>query len=196
MAFLETIGEEAAEGRVSAQYLSERSSNGYLPNYVQTFSLRPEVYDAWAVLIGTIKANMDLRRYELVTLAAARALRSSYCSLAHGKILLDRFGGEEALRDLLVGGPPQDGVDRAVMELAAKVARDSTSVTVSDIDRLRRVGLNDKEILDVVLAASARAFFTKVIDGTGTRPDSEYRSMLGAELVEILSVGRPIEDPV
>ena len=118
MGFLDTIDEEAAEGRVAEQYQSERSSKGYLPNYIQAFSLRPEVYDAWAVLIDTIRANMDLRRYELVTLAAARALRSSYCALAHGKILLDRFVGEEDLRDLVVG-EPQDGVDRAVKERLA-----------------------------------------------------------------------------
>ena len=39
----------------------------------------------------TIAGGMDTRRYELATLAAARELRSSYCSLAHGKILAERF---------------------------------------------------------------------------------------------------------
>jgi hypothetical protein len=34
---------------------------------------------------------MDLRRYELATLAAAMRLRSSYCALAHGKELAERF---------------------------------------------------------------------------------------------------------
>jgi len=32
---------------------------------------------------------MDVRRYEPVTLAAARRLRSSYYSLAQGKVLLE-----------------------------------------------------------------------------------------------------------
>jgi hypothetical protein len=32
---------------------------------------------------------MDLRRYELATLAAARRLRSSYCCLAHGRVLAE-----------------------------------------------------------------------------------------------------------
>jgi uncharacterized peroxidase-related enzyme len=195
MSFLATIDEKAAQGRVAEQYDEARSSNGYVPNYVQMLSLRPEVYDAWRALIGTIRANMDLRRYELVTFAAARELRSSYCMLAHGKVLLDKFLDEKALRDLAVQ-PPLDQVDRAVMELAAKVAHDATSVTEMDIEPLRRLGLTDAEILDVVLAASARAFFTKVSDATGTRPDVEYRSLLGEEMVDILAVGRPIEDRV
>ncbi len=46
---------------------------------------RPEVLAGWAQLAGVIRTGMDLRRYELVTLAAARALRSTYCAMAHGR---------------------------------------------------------------------------------------------------------------
>ena len=61
-------------------------------NYERAFEARPDVYAAWGELLAAIKANMDLRRYELATLAAARRLRSSYCSLAHGKVLIEHFG--------------------------------------------------------------------------------------------------------
>ena len=194
MSFLETIDEGAARGKVAEQYEEERSPKGYVPNYVQTFSLRPEVFDAWASLITTIKKNMDLRRYELVTLAAAQALQSSYCSLAHGKILLDKFLDENALLDLVVK-PSGNDTDRAVMALAAKVAVDAPSVTEADIETIRRVGLTDQKIFDVILAAAARAFFTKVLDGTGTTPDREYRGLLGDDLIEALAVGRPVDGP-
>jgi alkylhydroperoxidase family enzyme len=61
-------------------------------NYERAFAGRPEVYAAWGALNGAVKAGMDLRRYELATLAAAQRLRSSYCSLAHGKVLREQFG--------------------------------------------------------------------------------------------------------
>ena len=51
------------------------------------FADRPAVLAAWVELNSAIKAHMDLRRYELATLAAARRLRSSYCCLAHGSVL-------------------------------------------------------------------------------------------------------------
>lgn len=60
------------------------------PNHELACGERPEVYAAWGQLNGAIKAGMDLRRYELATLAAARRLRSSYCCLAHGQVLADR----------------------------------------------------------------------------------------------------------
>ena len=52
--------------------------NASMPtNLERAFDDWPEVYAAWAQLNGAIKAGMDLRRYELATLAAARRLRSS-----------------------------------------------------------------------------------------------------------------------
>ncbi len=54
-----------------------------------------------------------------------------------------------------------DPSDLAVMELADKVALDATSVTQADIDGLRTLGLTDDDVLDVVLAAAARCFFSK-----------------------------------
>ena len=53
-------------------------------NFERAFAERPEIYAAWVQLNGAVKAGMDLRRYELATLAAAQRLRSSYCCLAHG----------------------------------------------------------------------------------------------------------------
>ena len=77
------------------------------------------------------------------------------------------------------------------MELADKVAHDAASVTQADIDGLRDVGLTDREILDVVLAAAARCFFSKTLDALGVEPDAKY-SELEPNLRATLTVGRPI----
>ena len=42
-------------------------------NFERAFTPRPDVYRAWQQLNGAIKAEMDPRRYELATLAAARS---------------------------------------------------------------------------------------------------------------------------
>ena len=61
-------------------------------NFERAFAERPEVLAAWVQLNTAIKAGMELRRYELATLAAARRLRSSYCCLMHGSVLAEQFG--------------------------------------------------------------------------------------------------------
>ena len=162
-------------------------------NYERAFAERPEVYAAWGQLVGAIKAGMDPRRYELATLAAARRLRSSYCCLAHGTVLLEQF--EEPVRDIALDhrAAGLGKVDVAVMDLAERVVDDAASIGDADLQRLRDLGLSETEIMDVVLAAAARCFFAKTLDALGVRPDANYRA-LEPELREALVVGRPIAE--
>jgi uncharacterized peroxidase-related enzyme len=191
--FIETVPESQATGTVADMYERDREAYGELPNFTRAFSPRPDVYAAWRQLNGAIRANMDLRRYELATLAAARRLRSSYCTLAHGSVLMDKFLDPDTVRALVDDHRTADldPGDRAVMELADKIAHDATSVTQADIDRLRILGLADGDILDVVLAAAARCFFSKTLDALGAEPDAKY-SALEPGLRNTLTVGRPI----
>jgi alkylhydroperoxidase family enzyme len=162
-------------------------------NFERAFEERPDVLAAWVELNTTIKANMDLRRYELATLAAARRLRSSYCALAHGSVLIESFDApvREIALDRNVAG--LDQVDVAVMDLAERVVDDATSIDDAELQRLRDLGLSDAEIMDVVLAAAARCFFSKTLDALGVKPDAKYAE-LEPELREVLVVGRPIAE--
>jgi uncharacterized peroxidase-related enzyme len=163
------------------------------PNFQAAFSLRADVYEAWQQLLGTLKTGMDPRRYELATMAAARRMRSSYCMLAHGSVLIEQYMPPEELQAVVTDhhAAGLDEVDVAIMDLAEKVADDATSVTQADVDRLRALGLSDKDVLDVVLTAAARCFFTKVVDGVGAQPDPKFAA-LEPRLREALVVGRPI----
>ena len=160
-------------------------------NYGRAFAERADVYAAWQQLNGAIKAGMDLRRYELATLAAARRLRSSYCCLAHGKVLLEQFG--EPVREIALDhrAAGLDDVDVAVMDLAEKVVDDASSIDDADLQPLRDLGLSGTDIMDVVLAAAARCFFAKTTDALGVLPDASYNE-LDADFREVLVVGRPI----
>jgi alkylhydroperoxidase family enzyme len=163
-------------------------------NYERAFAAaeRLAVLEAWAGLRDAITSRMEKRRYELVTLAAARRLRSSYCSLAHGKELL-QLG--EPVRE--IAGDPRaaglDEVDVALMEFAERVVDDAASIGDSERQRLRDLGLSDAEILDVALAVSARCFFAKTLDAIGVLPDASFRE-LDPGLQEVLVVGRPIAE--
>jgi uncharacterized peroxidase-related enzyme len=193
MAFIQTVPEDQATGAVADLYREEEERFGYVPNLARVFSSRPEAYEAWRQLNGAIKGAMDLRRYELATVAAAAKLRSSYCALAHGSVLLKHFMDSDELQAVLSDhrNAGLDETEVAVMDLAEKVAVDATSVTQEDIDRLRALGLSDADIVDVVLAAAARCFFSKALDALGARPDAEYAG-LEPGIREALTVGHAI----
>ncbi len=181
-------------GAVAALYAADEERQGYVANYTRVFAHRPAVYAAWQQLNAAVKAAMDPVRYEVATVAAAQELRSSYCTLAHGQVLAGQIG-TDALVGLVVVAEPTSPTERqhtAVAGLARAVARAPSEVRPADLDRVRATGLDDAEVLDVVLAAAARCFFSSVLEATGAEPDPVYRD-LPAELRDVLTVGRPIQ---
>jgi uncharacterized peroxidase-related enzyme len=193
MAFIATVPVSEAAGEARAMYERAQAGPGYVPNYAKAFSLRPDVWTAWQALLATIRGHLDTRRYELVTVAAARALGSSYCALAHGKILRDRFHTAPELAAILDGRPgAASAADAALIAFAERIARDASQVTAADVHALRDHGFTDAEIFDVVAAVAARCFFSKVLDAVGAEPDEGFAA-LEPELRKRLTVGRPIE---
>ncbi|NDJ62749.1 MAG: peroxidase-related enzyme [Chloroflexi bacterium] len=196
MAYIKAVTENEATGKTQEIYEAAQNKSGYIPNYTRLFGHRPEVYEAWGALLGSISANMPLRRYELVTVAAARQLGSTYCMLAHGDVILNKMGVDEAqltaiVQDYHAADLSADEV--AVMAFAEKVIQNAGSITQDDVDRLKTFGLSDADILDVTLAATARSFFSKTLDALNAIPDDKYKAF-SAELLNVLSVGRPFPE--
>lgn len=192
MAFINTVPVKEATGEVREMYEKNQARRGYVPNYAKVFSHRPRVMEGWAQLQRSILSTMDARRYELVTLAAARTLRSSYCSLAHGTVLQEKFFGSEELTGIALGkGEVLASVDRDIMSFAEKVVRGAHQITREDVARLKEHGLTDGEVFEIAAAAAARCFFSKTLDALGAEPDASYET-LPHELRQALTVGRSI----
>ncbi|MEO6997355.1 MAG: peroxidase, partial [Terracoccus sp.] len=135
-------------------------------------------------------------RFEIATIAAARELRSTYCTAAHSRFLRDICGDGASLEALAEdpSGATLADPDGAVYEFATKVARDASNVTSEDVRRLRAVGLSDGDVADVVFAVAARAFFTKVLDGLGAQLDAPTAKLFDPDLLASMVVGRPVAD--
>jgi len=193
MAFVQTIPVEQASADVRAMYERAQATLGYVPNYAKLFSHRPHVMAAWSALLGAIRANLEPRRYELITLAAARALRSSYCMLAHGAVLRRQFYSAEQLTAIAEDPAATDLApsDAAMMAFAEKLARDASAITRADVQSLRDHGFADAEIFDIAATAAARCFFSKLLDALGAEADAAYE-LLEDDLKRQLTPGRPI----
>ena len=70
-----------------------------------------------------------------------------------------------ALRDHRTAGLPRHEV--AILDLAEKLCLHAYKIAPADMAGLRAHGLSDEEILDVVLVAAARNFYSKVVDALG-----------------------------
>ena len=187
----DTVGDEAR-----AWEQEQAARWGYVPNYAAVFASRPDVARAWTALNGAVRDGMDRRRYEVATIAAARALRSTYCTAAHSGFLRDVCGDEATVRAIAAdpSGASLDPTDRAVYAFAAKVARDAAAITADDIATLHAAGLGDDDIADVIFAVAARCFFATALDAAGVEPDHQLGTAFDPAVTDQLTVGRPFAE--
>jgi alkylhydroperoxidase family enzyme len=112
--------------------------------------------------------------------------------LAHGALLRKNFFSADELaaivKDFRNAGLTPEEV--AIMSFAQKITAQANQVSEQDLDELRGYDLSDEEILDVVLACTARNFFSKTLDALGAVPDDVYKEF-EPELLQLLASGRP-----
>jgi hypothetical protein len=78
MWFIQPVPDNAAEGVLRELYDQDLSEDGYIANTTRAWSQRPEMMGLWTELIKTVRSHLRLRTYELVTLAASRAIGCIY----------------------------------------------------------------------------------------------------------------------
>jgi alkylhydroperoxidase family enzyme len=191
MAFINTISASHATGAVHDMYQRQQDHWGYVPNYATVFSHRPEVMGRWGRLLAEVRRPVDDCRFELVTFAVAMLLKHTACSLAHGAKLAEILGTETVVA-IADGREAEVLSDEnvAIVRFARDIARDASSITSRQVDVLRSVfGLTEAEIFDIAAIASARCFFTKVLDALGTELDPGL-TQLNSELSQHL-LGSP-----
>lgn len=90
-------------------------------------------------------------------------------------------------------------LDEAIAAFTERVVLHAEAITGADFSALRAHGLDDAEIFDIVLAASARIFFSRANDAIGYQPSPGFleriQPLLGEQLLQALMVGRQFGQP-
>jgi uncharacterized peroxidase-related enzyme len=196
MSFLKTTTEEDATGDIAEIYAKESQQRGYVMDATKVMTTRPEILPAWEEFYSLVRGRFTLtsREWKLITLIAAKQIRSTYCSVVYGKALVDQLGSAEQVleiqQDYHHAGLSERDV--AMLEYAEKVCNDAPAVTQADIDRLRQHDFSDQQIFDIAFCASLRNFMSRFYDAVGASPDEEFRA-LDPSFRQPLTVGRPLE---
>jgi len=157
---------DKAEGHVADMYESDQRDNGFVFSHTQAMAINPEAHQAWESLIRAIVPSIGVRTFELATLAAARAIPSPHCLLAHGrKTLRAQALTEEQLERVARDYETADlsDADVAVMRFAEKLSTDAAAMTDADSQSLRDNGFSDRQIVDIALAAGARNYYSRTL---------------------------------
>ena len=194
MSIVHTSTETEATGAIAAAYAADRTALGYVPSHTKVLAMNPEAFDAWKTLQSSIARSMGMRRYELVTLAAALGIGSRHCRLAHGQKALKYIDEEELVS--IAANYHDAGLDLAevaMMDFAVKLSTDSVNMSEADSQILRDVGFNDREIVDIALAAAARNYLSRILQALAV--DIDVPPQLSEEMRAALLEPLPSVEP-
>ncbi|MGC2201383.1 MAG: peroxidase-related enzyme [Stellaceae bacterium] len=152
---------------------------GIVPNVLRAYSLRPQKLRNFVAMYNELMlapSGLTKLEREMVAVVVSSANRCYYCLVAHGQAVR-RLSGDPELGEMLVMNyrvAPLEPRQRAMLDFAWKLT--TTPATVGEEDRaaLRRMGLGDDEIFDLVDTVGFFNMSNRVAFGLDIIPNREY----------------------
>jgi uncharacterized peroxidase-related enzyme len=183
-----------ASEAASAAFADDLETDGYVSNLTRLWCWRPDVFSSFTVLRASLTDGSELTdrdRAVLVTAVAAER-NDSYCSLAWGARLAKVTSDETAAQVIdSAPAPALSERESALADWARRVVRDPNATTLSDIERLRDVGLGDREIFEATVFVAFRLAFSTVNDALGAAPDKQLADAAPDAVRAAVGYGRP-----
>jgi uncharacterized peroxidase-related enzyme len=160
--------------------IAEKS--GFVPNVFLGLARRPNELRAFADYHDALMDSDDglsKAERELIVVATSGANHCTYCVVAHGAILRLRTKDEQ-IADRVATNPwhaELSGRQRAIVDLALVLARDSERFGDEDIAKARKAGLTDDEIWDVGSITALFAMSNRLAHLMALRPNDEFYLM-------------------
>ncbi len=155
MSIIRTIKEDEATGLVKQTYEDIKQNWGMIPAAITVLSASPELlsnqwqrYKYFYTQKGLSQKLLTLIRY----LISGEA-KCEYCIGFNGATLINMFELTQNELEGLVKDPstaPLCEKEKALLLFVLKSVNNAHSVQKSDIDRLKKLGSSDKEIVDAV----------------------------------------------
>jgi uncharacterized peroxidase-related enzyme len=178
---------------VERMYEDDRSGQGYVAHLTRVWANSPEALAALSYVLkqATTTAGLDTRTRALLVTACAATIGDSYCSLAFGSHLAREAGDDAAAA--VIGGRDSalSPEDRALVRWARRVSRDPSATTEEEVDSLRALGYDDRQIFAITLFVALRVAFSTVNDALGATPDAELAERAPAAVLSAVTYGRP-----
>ncbi len=193
------LEEPPRDDAVEAAYAGDLADDGYVSNGTRLWAWRPGLYEAFgAFRQGVMDAStLTDRDWAVMVTSTASELRDSYCSLAWGAKLA-KLSDAETAAGVLAGEAPA-GLSEREAALAAwtrKVVRDPNGTTAADVQRLRDVGYDEREIFEATVFVGLRLAFSTVNDALGAQPDRQLADAAPEPVRTAVDYGRaPAAEP-
>ena len=182
MSWIEKREADETDADLETAYARVREADGSLCNLYKPYGHRPHILFAADRLHKATLHNPDNKLepwlLELVGTHVACLTGCAYATAHHGhnfRVLLGDEARAAAILETLTSPAPKLEDERlaAILAYCGKLTVSSAELGSGDIEALRRVGLEDGEILEVNQVAAAFNYWVRTINGLGIALDGE-----------------------
>lgn len=154
---------------------------GMIPNVLKAHAFDIDKLNAFTALYNDLMladSGLSKLEREMIAVVVSSINRCWYCQVAHGAAVR-QLSGDPALGEAMVMNyrvAPLDARQRAMLDFAAKVTKESAAIEEEDRSALRAVGFSDRDIWDI---ANVTGFFNmsnRVASATGMVPNADYHA--------------------
>lgn len=167
---------------IKERILGVQEKAGFVPNVFLVLAHRPDEFRAFFAYHDTLMekdGGLTKAEREMIVVATSADNGCQYCVVAHGAVLRIRAKDPLVADQVAVNYRKADITPRqkAMLDFAMKVSRDSKSVDDADFETLKAHGFDDEDIWDI---AGITAFFglsNRMASFTSMRPNDEFYLM-------------------
>ena len=168
MAWIETIDPETAGGEVAEIYRAIGSARGGVADIHRAQSLNPRALEAHLEIYKAIvfaRSPLGRPARERIAVIVSAANGCAYCVAHHGEALRQLGERSDVIDSLGRGEIPADlpEADQSLLRWAAAAAREPSRAGEGDVAELRRLGFDDRAILDAALTVAYFSFVNRLV---------------------------------
>jgi len=162
--------------------LAIQERTGFVPNVFLALGHRPDELRAFMAYHDALMekdGGLTKADREMIVVATSGANNCQYCVIVHGAILRIRAKNTLIADQVATNYHKADITDRqkAILDFAFKVSRESWAVGDKDFEVLRGHGLDDEDIWDVAAITSLFGLSNRMANFMSMRPNDEFYTM-------------------
>ena len=174
------LGALPADMRERIEAVQEKA--GFVPNVFLALAHRPDEFRAFFAYHDALMdkaGGLTKAEREMIVVATSAANQCQYCVVAHGAILRVRAKNPLIADQVAVNYRKADITPRqkAMLDFAVKIARDSALVGDDDFAALRAHGFGDEDIWDIGAIAALFALSNRMANLVDMRPNAEFYTL-------------------
>lgn len=157
----------------------------FTPNFFRVWATSPESLNGiWPVMNHILTSGRVGRRLKEMIFVAISSLKSChYCEAAHHAFCLHLGLTPAQIQNLIQNHTidEADGAkDKAAIDFAVRLAKDSHSSSEKDFQALNELGFDNEEVMEIIAMSGMAVFYNHLANATKINIDDGFKKILSA----------------